>query len=97
MLNINDIVRVTKGSEKWALTKGTFARVDAITELGPDYSHSVRVRLFVTSGTGAGRVLGFYARHRNRLDVAPFVDINLNDGNPLNTLKIAKFSGPRSI
>lgn len=81
-----DRVRITKGCEARHISNGRVFTVTAVEELGPDYSHSVRVGL----QSAAGRTISFYARHRNRLSDA---EINLNDGNPLHNIRISLLGG----
>lgn len=84
---VGDRVVIVKGNSKDGLNKNVTARVTVVDELGPEYSHSVRVVLVPVNGFGAGRSFVYYARHINRMS-DPVV--NLNTGNPLQTLKIRK-------
>ena len=58
-------------------------QVKAITELGPDYSHSVRVEIHFLNSFASGKTFRLYARHINRL---ADTFINLNNGNPSNKI-----------
>ena len=80
MLTTNSMVRVVKGNVARDITKHSLWAVNSITNLGADYSHSVKVVL-----RRGNRVVSFYARHQNRL--ADTV-VNLNDGNPLHKIQV---------
>lgn len=82
MLKTGDIVTIIKGCVARGLFKGGPYIVADVSELGADYSHSVRVTL-----QQGNRRVNMYARHRNRLSDPV---INLNDGNPLHKIKIQK-------
>lgn len=82
-------MRIVKGNSADVIDKGCTARVSVIDELGPEYSHCVRVVLVMSNGFKAGKSFVYYARHINRLSDAV---INLNTGNPLQTLKIERRS-----
>jgi hypothetical protein len=79
-------VVIVKGCNARDVVKGTHAVV-TVTPLGAEYGHSVRVTLQFLNGTGAGRLVPFYARHLNRLS-DPVV--RLNDGNPLHVVEIRR-------
>jgi hypothetical protein len=82
-----DRLRVEQGCKPLGLDKGITCRVESITELGADYSHAVKVVLRPLNGFKAGRQLGFYARHVNRLADD---HIRLNDGNPSHKLLLRR-------
>lgn len=64
MLKINDKVIVVKGNRVSGITKGTLATCKEITLLGADYSHFVKVVLWMHT---TGKTISFTARHINRL------------------------------
>ena len=68
-------VRIEKGCKDLEITKGSTAKVVSITELGPDYSHSVRVELLFLNSFLSTKTLCLYARHINRLS-DPFVNLH---------------------
>ena len=72
-------VKITKGCKARDIDKGR-ALVVSVKEMGPEYSHTVRIVLGYK-----GRNVAFYARHINRLSDA---EVNLNDGNPSHTIKV---------
>lgn len=84
-LAVGDRVRVVKGCKPCGLDKGVTAAVKSIQPLGADYGHSVKVVLEPLNGFKAGKSLGFYARHLNRLS-DPIV--RMNDGNPSHTIEV---------
>lgn len=86
---VGSIVRIEKGCKARGVDKGTSARIDAIESLGADYSYSVRVVLKFVNGFKAGKTVTFFARHINRLSDTI---INLNDGNPSNTIQLLRKS-----
>jgi hypothetical protein len=65
---------IVKGCAALNLAKNAKGVVTEVAELGPEYSHCVKVR-----ATFGGRNVTLYARHINRLSDATF---NLNNGNP---------------
>lgn len=78
-------VVIDKGCVARHVRAHTSATVVSVTELGPDYAHSVKVVLRFINGFQPGVNQSWYARHINRLSDAV---INLNDGNPHHTIKI---------
>lgn len=89
MLNVNDRIRIEKGCKIRGIDKGTSAQVTAVTPLGAEYSHSVRVALVMLNGFNSGKTFLFYARHMNRLN-DPIV--RMNDGDPLHFIEVRKVS-----
>ncbi len=85
-LTVGSTIRVEKGCKARDITKGTTAKIWAVRELGPDYSHSVAVTFTMLNGFKAGKSMTFYARHANRLSDAI---VNLNDGNPLHKIMVS--------
>ena len=73
-------IKIVKGCRARNLSKGTRGTVTAVTELGADYSHQVRVTIQIP-----GRTIAWCARHINRLSDPT---VRLNDGNPLHTIEI---------
>ena len=68
MLDVGSKIRVVKGSLKGGrIDKGTTGRVRVIQDMGVQYGYSVRVDIEFTSGFAGGKVVSFYAHHKNRL------------------------------
>lgn len=86
-LTINGRIKIEKGCKARGIDKGCSAMVTAITELGPDYGHSVRVTFTMLNGFKSGKSVSFCARHMNRLSDAV---IRLNDGNPSHVIEIRR-------
>lgn len=84
-------VIITKGCRPRNIDKNVLAEVVAVVELGADYGHSIKLYLRLLNGFNAREMRVLYARHRNRL-ADPIV--NLNDGNPLHTVKIRLVHSP---
>jgi hypothetical protein len=84
-IQISSKVIVEKGCKALGITKGSTAYVKNIVELGPDYSHSVRVSLFFLNSFAAGKTFNLIARHINRLSD---IFVNLNDGNPTHKITV---------
>jgi hypothetical protein len=82
-----DLVRIVKGCEARKLAKGVRAVVAEAILLGPEYGYSVKLVLRPVTGGLRGCTQAWYARHTNRL-IDPVV--NLNDGNPLHTVKVER-------
>lgn len=80
------LLQVVKGSNARGITKGATVRVTSVKALGAEYGHSVQVCFQVLNGSNVGKIFAFYARHMNRL-CDPIV--NMNDGNPLNLIKVS--------
>lgn len=80
MLTTGSTVVVTKGCAARNVKKGQHGHVVSVRPMGPDYSHVVQVVFLI-----AGRVVTFYARHRNRLADA---QVAMNDGNPLHRIAV---------
>ena len=79
MMMAGSKVRVEKGCKPLGITKGSSAKVVSITELGAEYSHSVKVVLHFVNSFASGKDFALYARHINRLGD---VFIRLNNGRP---------------
>jgi hypothetical protein len=80
-------ILIQKGCKARSVAKGVTALVTAVTPLGAEYSHQVRVSLQLVNGMGAGRRIAFFARHQNRLS-DPVV--RMNDGNPFHTIEVIR-------
>lgn len=78
-------VRVEKGCKSLGITKGSMAEVIETNELGPDYSHSVRVTLRFINFINFKKDINLYARHPNRLSDA---FVNLNNGDPTKKITV---------
>ena len=78
-ITVGTKVRIEKGCNALGITKGSTAQVKAVTELGAEYSHSVRVELHFLNSFASGKTFRLYARHINRLSDT---FVNLNTGNP---------------
>jgi hypothetical protein len=76
---VDSKVRVEKGCKALGITKGSTAKVQSVTELGPNYSHAVRVELLFLNSFAHGKTFRLYARHMNRLGD---VFVNLNTDRP---------------
>lgn len=87
VLTINARVKIIKGCKAREIDKGCTAQITAITPMGADYSHSVRVTFTMISGFKSGKSFSFYARHMNRLSDPV---IRMNDGNPSHTIEIRR-------
>jgi hypothetical protein len=79
-------VKIVKGCKARNMNKGATYLVSAVTELGADYSHAVRVTLQRLQGFGPDRV-SFTARHINRLSDPT---VRMNDGNPSNVIEVQR-------
>ncbi len=79
-------VKIVKGCKARNMNKGTMWVVNAVTPLGAEYSHAVRVYMQRLNGFGPDRVL-FIARHVNRLSD---ITVRMNDGNPSNVIEIQR-------
>jgi hypothetical protein len=86
-LTVNTRVLVTKGCMPLGITKGTTAVVVEVTNLGREYSHSVKVVLRFVNGMMVGKSFALYARHPNRL--ADSI-VRFNNGNPLKTVEVRR-------
>lgn len=86
-IHVGSRIRVLKGCNAIGITKGSRARVQSVTELGPDYSYAVRVELAFLNSFASGKTFRLYARHANRL--ADGI-VNLNDGDPTHKIAIAE-------
>ncbi len=84
-LTVGSKVRIEKGCSHLGITKGSAAQIKSITEMGPDYSHSVRVELFFINSFASGKTFRLYARHINRLADA---SVNLNNGTPSHKITV---------
>jgi hypothetical protein len=73
-------LEVIKGCSSLEIKKGAIAQVVSVTELGADYSHTVKLVLQFP-----GRKVVLYARHINRVREKTF---NLNNGNPLKKIMV---------
>jgi hypothetical protein len=80
-------VKIDKGCKARGIDKGTTALVTAITPMGADYSHCVRVTFTMINGFKAGKAFSFYVRHMNRLSDT---FIRMNDGNPSHAIEIRR-------
>lgn len=68
MITVGTKIRVVKGSLKGGrIDKGSQGVVRLVQELGPDYSHAVRVDVEFQGGFLHGKVISFCAHHKNRL------------------------------
>lgn len=74
-------VKVLAGCPSLGISKGLVAPVVSVTDLGPDYSHFVKVVLNVR-----GRTIALYAKHKNRLSDPTF---RLNNGDPSKVIVVA--------
>ncbi len=88
-LTVGARIKLEKGCKARGIDKGCSAKVTAITPMGPDYGHCVRVTFMMLSGFKGGKAFSFYARHMNRLADA---EIRMNDGNPSHTIEIRRAS-----
>jgi hypothetical protein len=86
-ITIGTRVRVEAGCKAREVAKNCSAVVVAVTEMGADYGHCVRVTLEMRNGFKAGQRVSFYARHINRLTDHV---ISLNDGNPSHKIQISR-------
>ena len=73
-IQTNSRVRLTKGCKPLNLTKGSYAQVLEVKEMGADYGHFVRVTLRI-----AGKTYAMWSRHKNRLSDAV---VRLHNGDP---------------
>jgi hypothetical protein len=80
-------VKVEKGCANRGVKKGMTLKVESVTELGPDYSHMVKVLLSVQ-----GRLIAFYARHPNRL---ADVMVSMNTGRPEDRIVVRRVDSPK--
>ena len=78
-ITVGSLLKVEKGCNAIGITKGSTAQVKSITELGAEYSHSVRVELHFLNSFASGKTFRLYTRHINRLSDT---FINFNNGNP---------------
>lgn len=70
-IKVGDRIVVEAGCRPLSINKHTIAEVIEITELGADYSHTVRVTVkFLYSG----KRYGLIARHKNRLS-DPYINL----------------------
>jgi hypothetical protein len=84
-LAVSDRVIVVQGCRARGISKGSTARVAKIEELGAEFGHSVRVTLQYLNGFEGGRIIAWYARHRNRLSDPVIL---MNDGDPTHKTRI---------
>ena len=84
-ITVGSKVKIEKGCNAMGITKGSTAEVKAITELGPDYSHSVRVELHFLNSFASGKTFRLYARHINRLSDT---FVTLNSGVPSHKITV---------
>jgi hypothetical protein len=86
-INVNDKVLIEKGCRALGITKGATAVVKAITPLGADYSHSVRVTLYFLNSFMSGKTVSLYARHVNRLSDT---FVSMHTGRPEHRIEIKR-------
>lgn len=68
MIAVGTKIRVVKGSLKGGrIDKGTTGRVRVVQDLGVQYNYAVRVDVEFLNSFAAGKVVSFYAHHKNRL------------------------------
>jgi hypothetical protein len=91
-LSVGDRVKLVKGTKARGLDKGITVRIEAVEQLGADYSHAVKVVIKPLNGFKAGSLLAFFVRHRNRLS-DPVV--RMNDGNPSHTIEVVRSQRPQ--
>jgi hypothetical protein len=86
-ITVGTRIVVAAGCKALDIAKNVTGQVTAITALGADYSHSVKIELRWVNGFKAGKSRVLFARHINRLGDAT---VNLNDGNPLHKITIRR-------
>lgn len=86
MITKDMTVRIVRGCKAREIRKDTFWVVMEVRELGKDYDYHYDYQVKIVLGRN-GRRVAFFARHQNQLK-DDF--INLNDGNPLHKIQIAR-------